>query len=69
MTERWGTCPTCKGAGRYYLKNKATGEVKEQECGRCLGEGFDGSADAYMAKEYAKDFESERLFNPPRDDK
>lgn len=45
MSERYGLCPACRG-----LKD---------ECSRCDGTGFDGSADARQAQETKKDWDKD----------
>lgn len=46
MAERYGLCPACQG-----LKD---------ECSRCDGTGFDGSAEALRAKEERADWERQQ---------
>ena len=59
MGERYGDCPPCKGKG----------VIKKQICCRCEGTGFDGSADAWLAREALIEQRQEewRLKRPEKD--
>lgn len=50
MSERNGDCPRCRGQGAVLIKTGVVDpstkieEAVSEECGRCDGTGFDGSA-------------------------
>lgn len=61
MSERYGPCPYCRGAGVFEFSRKSkSGEIITRECGLCEGTGFDGWVITYMQKEADSDWEREK---------
>ena len=47
MTERWGKCRFCKGTG--LIKDPVL--LREENCGHCGGQGYDGSIEELEREE------------------
>ena len=63
MSERYGNCRLCRGAGKYQVFKE--GGVSATECPQCDGTGHSGDATDYLRRESAKDWEqNEALSNP-----
>lgn len=67
MSERYGKCKRCKGAGEIHVKRQCpvllTEERKTIECGSCGGTGFDGSGSTYHERNVAQDEENMKAYN------
>lgn len=57
MSERYGACPRCRGVG--VIRDSILLTIIP--CSRCDGDGFDGSADAWMIKEQKIDHQKDRI--------
>ncbi|MBR9701061.1 hypothetical protein GOV11_04305 [Candidatus Woesearchaeota archaeon] len=69
MTERWGSCRHCKGSGTiksFKFSPKLITQIEcIKQCPHCLGEGYDGTIETYLDKNYGKEWAD---INMPKDE-